>query len=454
MGDSFSRLLLVTYNFPPSGGVGVQRPLAICKYLRRLGHEVSVLTATMPVTHVYDADLQDRVPKGTIVIRAYNPEIPYAWRSVAKRFARALAKSPVHSGAARADNSPARRFVEWMAFPDPQKNWIPFAVRKASAAIRQLRIDTVIVTVPPFSGLGIGIEIKRRFPSVRLINDFRDEWIAYTLSEHRGGAGAYSVAKAIAMEREAVAAADFTIAVTESWLSLIRDRSTDQPREKFLCIPNGFDAEELPTRAPRTLLTEKFVICHAGTIDSTPVYSARRFFAAVSGLPPAVKDRLVVWLAGRIDRTEVDSMNASGVEVQRLGFLPHTRAMEKVAQADCALLLVNTRDAHSGKVFEYMALGVPILALTVPGGEIDRLLSVTGAGRSVDGHSIAAIRTTLETLVKARYSGTEIWPIPDVRAIKAYERSRLIEQMAAGTGIGRLRVDTSGDATPAQHRIS
>ena len=434
-----SRVLLVTYHFPPSGGIGPQRALSYCKYLVRLGHDVLVLAPRRTLTHVYDPQLLNTVPSEVRILRALNPEVPYAWRGVARRMAGRSAALVKTKSVKKTSGLPslAGRLMEWISFPDPQKTWAPFAIRKAADAIRRHRIDTVIITVPPFSSLRIGIEIKRRFPAVRLINDFRDEWIAYTLVEHRGGAGEFTVTKAIAAEKEAVEAADFTIAVTEPWLSLIRRRNPDQPAEKFLCIPNGYDPEELPAKASNVPATGNLVVCYTGTIDSTPVYSAKKFFEAVAGLPAVVRNRLEIWVVGRVEKSEAEFMDRAGANVQRFGFLPRPQALDRLAKADCALLLVNTRDAHSGKLFEYMALGKPILALSVPGGEIDRLVARINAGWCVNGNSVADIRSALERLAALKQRGPEAWPQPDSEAIRAYERPRLIKEMTIRTGISR-----------------
>ena len=40
------RILLVAYFYPPCRDTGVLRPAAIAKWLRRLGHEVTVLTTS------------------------------------------------------------------------------------------------------------------------------------------------------------------------------------------------------------------------------------------------------------------------------------------------------------------------------------------------------------------------------------------------------------------------
>ena len=45
-----NRVLLISYMFPPAGGVGVQRALALARYLPATGLSVTVLTARHPIT--------------------------------------------------------------------------------------------------------------------------------------------------------------------------------------------------------------------------------------------------------------------------------------------------------------------------------------------------------------------------------------------------------------------
>src|ERR1700759_1683968 len=84
------KVLLVTYLFPPSGGVGVPRAIAYTRYLPEHGCKVFVLAPTNPSTPYRDPELLRLVPPETHVCRALNPELPYAlknkiWRRLAGR---------------------------------------------------------------------------------------------------------------------------------------------------------------------------------------------------------------------------------------------------------------------------------------------------------------------------------------------------------------------------------
>src|SRR3954447_14676446 len=71
------RILLISYLFPPVGGIGVQRALSLAKYLPQSGFEVHVLKATNAGGPVYDPDLMRQIPPAVQVHEAFTPEIPF-----------------------------------------------------------------------------------------------------------------------------------------------------------------------------------------------------------------------------------------------------------------------------------------------------------------------------------------------------------------------------------------
>src|SRR3954453_21562324 len=74
------RLLLVSYLFPPHGGIAVQRALSMAKYLPRHGFEVHVLTARNAAAPVYDQGLLKHVPPIVKIHTAMTLEVPFSIR--------------------------------------------------------------------------------------------------------------------------------------------------------------------------------------------------------------------------------------------------------------------------------------------------------------------------------------------------------------------------------------
>ena len=99
--------------------------------------------------------------------------------------------------------------------PEPEILWVPFAVRKARQIIRRFGIDTVMVTVPPFSALVAGTRLKREFPSLVLVSDFRDEWLSFYLKDFDFQNSDYTRRRAEAIEQESVEASDLVVAVND-----------------------------------------------------------------------------------------------------------------------------------------------------------------------------------------------------------------------------------------------
>ena len=170
-------VLVVTYLFPPSGGVGRPRFVSYARYLPRHGCDVSILTVRKPATPTYDAELAKQVPPETRVFRAFNPEVPYALRD---RIWKGILSAPrSENKAARSSNWKRipKELIQRVFNPDVQVVWTPFAIRAMRRIVASRGITTVLVNLPPYSCLRIAAAVKRYFPTVKLILDFRDEWI-------------------------------------------------------------------------------------------------------------------------------------------------------------------------------------------------------------------------------------------------------------------------------------
>src|SRR5580704_8567056 len=157
------KILIVSYLFPPVGGIGVQRALSMAKYLPRCGYEIHILKASTAGGPVYDSDLVRQIPAEVQVHEAFTPEVPFSVRQ--KLWARFLAgKSKPQPGGARTGQASWKRLLSSLITrilcPEPEILWVPFALRKARGIIKRHQIDFVLVTVPPFSALLVGTRLK------------------------------------------------------------------------------------------------------------------------------------------------------------------------------------------------------------------------------------------------------------------------------------------------------
>lgn len=433
------RLLIVSYVFPPCGGITVQRALSFSKYLPREGVTVSVLTASNAAAPVKDPGLLRHVPPEVRVHRAMTLEPPFYLRKKVWAILEAVnGRKPVRpsvnpTGTEREPGGKSTGGVTGtlrrMLMPDPQVLWKPLALRAASRIIERERIDAVMVTAPPFSVFLIGNELKRRYPNIKLISDFRDEWLRFYLTDFDFLNDAQTRRRAERIERETIELSDLVLAVTSSSLNEIRARYPRQPDAKFALVPNGFDPDAVgrPENgwhgdASRMLVT------HMGTAYRTA--SPSFYLNALDTLPEEIRTNVATRFIGRVAETESSIFDSRKSNVELLGFMPQAEALKHTRETDYLLLTMTNDFSLPGKLFEYLATGKPVLALSPKGGEVDRILTETKGGYCVPHDSPEAIRAMLmeawnkRAEMRARFA-------PDWEAIRRYERPRLAGELAA-----------------------
>jgi glycosyltransferase involved in cell wall biosynthesis len=449
-----TKVLIVAYLFPPAGGVGVQRAISFAKHLPDLGCEVFVLTASSPAAPVRDASLLSQIPSRTRIYRAITPEPPYQWRDRVWNWLRA-SKSPAKEQKSTAGGrsvfkvlkSVAGQVIQRALSPDPQVLWVPFALRKARRIIRKHGINTVLVTVPPFSSLEIGLQLKREFPHLKLISDFRDEWLGHFFGLD-SAAHSYKFKLAEKLEREVVLHSDYVVSVTPPWVRQIRDRHPDQPDTKFICVPNGYDPDSFARFKPRPHTLDKIVITYAGTVYDNPVYSPKAYLEALDDLPEEVRSKIETRFIGRISSDAAHLFLSRSASTRQLGFLSQREAFRYMEESDYLLLIFGTPTGHSGKLFEYMATGKPILALSPPDGEIARLIRETRTGCCIAQDDLAAIRSRILEIYQQWLRGRDMTAPPDWSAIREYTRPALASRLTQAVGIGHSAHPVPG--TPAR----
>jgi glycosyltransferase involved in cell wall biosynthesis len=425
---SDAKVLLISYLFPPVGGIGVQRALSLAKYLPTCGFEVHVLKATNAGGPVYDPELTRQIPASVTVHEAFTPEIPFHIRQ--KLWARLAGET----GKPQASKHSARGFswkklaattAKRILSPEPEILWAPFALRKARPIVRERSIDFVMVTVPPFSALVVGTRLKREFPALLLVSDFRDEWLSFYLKDFEFQNSDYTRRRAETIEREAVEASDLVVAVNHSSRDEIRKRYSEQPDRKFAVVPNGYDPDVFAGFVERASPSPRMLVTHVGTVYKTA--SPRFYLDAVDELPEEVRSQIETRFVGRIADSEQALLAGRKSKITALGFMSQAEALKYMEDTDCLLLTMTNDISVPGKVFEYMAAGKPILAVTAAGNEVDQILHETGAGLSAPPDDREAIKRMVTRAFEAWRAR-----VPLVTAhresVRRYERPRLVAE--------------------------
>jgi len=377
------KLLLVSYYWPPSGGPGVQRWLKLVKYLARLGWQVTVYTPTNPESGAYDPSLLNDVPDTIHIIqRPIFEPLSFYHRLTGK-------KNGIGVGLLNKKSSKKgilHRLLLWVRanlfIPDARCFWVRPSVRYLRQLLRNDPHDVVITTGPPHSMHLIGLGLQRK-TNMRWVADFRDPWVNIDYHQHLP-LNKRSRKRHIALERSVVENADAVSIVAEG----MKNDFTSYHAKHIVTIFNGFDAEDF--RGSTTVEdTGLFRLVYAGSMnaDRNPhqLWHVLQELKQTGCISPAT---FRVELVGVCDAQVTESIRQAEIEdlVQLRGSVAHEQVASLLCGASMLLLCVNraptSKAILTGKLFEYLASGRPILAIAPRDGEAAALLARTQCGQA------------------------------------------------------------------------
>ncbi len=383
------KVLILTYYWPPSGGAGVQRWLKFVKYLRDFGWEPIVYTANNGEMPVVDESLLNEVPAGIQVIKTDIWE-PY---HVYKRFI-GRKKDDKINASFLSENKKAgltEKISVWIRgnffIPDARKFWIKPSIQHLKSLIQKEDIRFVISSGPPHSMHLIALGLKKEFHKLKWIADFRDPWTNIDFYE-KLMLSHFADKKHHRLELEVLKKADLVLSIgqtmNDEFVEMLNNSGL--PNEsKFKVISNGYDESDLVKHAVQK--DEKFSLAHIGTLvkDRNP-HLLWKVLKKLVDSNAQFKMQLEIKLVGKVDIAVKEELKALGLEayVNKIDYLDHDKVIEEQQKSRVLLLLVNnTKNAKgilTGKFFEYMASGTPILAIGPVDGELAALMQQTGSG--------------------------------------------------------------------------
>jgi len=392
------RVLIITYYWPPSGGSGVQRWLKFAKYLPETGWEPVIFTPENPDFDLKDESLLSQIPKSLEVLKFPIWE-PYQLLNQIR------GKKETHPGRLleQKEKSLLERAAIWaranLLVPDPRIFWVKPSVKFLSDLVGKGQFDAVITTGPPHSMHLIGLELKRRF-GIRWIADFRDPWSGWEFLDTLPMTARIRK-KHLALEKSVLSEADEVITISPTFQE---DLSKLGSREIQL-LTNGFDSDDLPEDFKKKIKQDGVLhLVYTGIIDS--IRNPIPLLKAMKEEFQTTSDQVKMTFVGRVSDSvkafvQEDSWLSKTVDFP--GYVSHAEVFEFYEKADAlVLILTDTKNAQGnipGKVFEYLATGIPILALGDPNGDTAKILNEAGAGKVIFHTAHTQIQVALRKLV-------------------------------------------------------
>jgi glycosyltransferase involved in cell wall biosynthesis len=417
-------ILFVAYFYPPCPDAGAHRPAAMVKYLRRLGHRVTVLT-----TAAYGRDAGDGV------VRTADLQLARA-RMHGKDRVRSMYDGDTYSARPHP--------LSYVVVPEPLLlAWVPFALPRALRLHRAHRFDAVITSSPPESAHVIGRALSRR--GAAWVADVRDAWGFESLRPRFPTAAQRALDERL--ERRLLGAADVVTSVSRPAADDLRARVGANVE----LVPNGWDPELAPPvdgteerEAARMLDPERTSLVYTGRFgsygrDPRPLIEALRRLAESE---PELARRLELVVAGPHTDAELELLrtDVAPAKVTVLGSLPRARALALQRAAGALLLIASPSRSQLAnlKLFEYLAAARPILALAA-GTEAGRIVAETG-GQMVRSDDPQAIAAALRRLLEGNTDA------PNAARLREYSYPPIAERMAGAIeeAIASRRASSSG----------
>jgi len=390
------KVLFITYYFPPAGGSAVQRILKFVKYLPLYGWQPVILTACRRNYVLLDESLESEVPPSIEVFRTPAPDL-YRWYG---KMGKKGAQGPPDLAAIAVDKGRKNNLLQKQALkirsalfvPDARVGWMPGAVKKGLEIIRQKPVEALFTSAPPFTTVLAGGKISR-LSGLPWISDYRDPWTqAYFYFKRPWLSRAWEEH----LEKTHLRQADRIISINRRILDGLKEKYGILSESREAVIPNGYDPEDFEGLKP---LGDKdhFTMVYTGTLNSK--MHPLPLLKAVDRLCSEDRDfceRIRIRFIGRIGEDVMPMIRSAACRrsIEILPHMAHRECLRHTKGADLLLLLIPDTPGNelivTGKLFEYMRSGKPILCLSEAGDAAD-IIRQTRTGFTAAFHDISAI---------------------------------------------------------------
>ena len=383
------RVLIITYYWPPSGGSGVQRWLKMSKYLPENGWQPVIYTADGAEYPVEDLSLEKDVAPEAEIVR-YPIIEPYSFY---KKFLGIKKEEKIKAGfinEGKKKSAWKENISVWLRgnlfIPDARCWWIKPSINFLKNYLEKSPVDAIISTGPPHSLHLIAKNLHRKF-NIPWIADFRDPWTDIDFfSELK--LTKRSLKKHHRLQYQVLTEANKVVTVGWDWAKGLESHGAHD----VAVITNGYDFN-IDEKSGDVELSKEFTMSHVGIVGAAR--NAVCFWEALGEIikEDNIKDfskLLKIRLIGQVDNSVIESIKKNSLEnnVEIIPYIPHEKVIKEQCSSQVLLLFVNNspnaKGILTGKIFEYMASGRPILAIGPKDGDTAIILEKTNSGLIVD----------------------------------------------------------------------
>lgn len=415
------KVLILAYYFPPMGLSGVQRVTKFVKYLPQFGWSPRVITCEPGTYYAFDETLLSDIPGDKVTIH----------RIKGKEVNSVLPKKGTVEMPSELTRKTLSAISSIFFIPDNKKSWSKKAYNFAKELLRKESFDLIFVSGPPFSTFTFASKLKKEF-SVPLIFDYRDLWYGNQFAIYPT-----PIHKSLIMgaEYKALKAADKVIVTNRRIKEKLMEYYKFLQFSDVTILPHGFDPEDMTTsEVPAGYEGDYFHVTYSGIFYEyiTPKYFLEAFALLIQSNPEIAKKIKLhfVGLLRKENRKLLTKLNLQDYIIEH-GYLPHKEAVGALLKSDLLWFMVgkgrNSDTISSGKMFEYIGTGKPILAC-LDDGALKSILSEYNGAAIVPSDNPEMIKQELINLFNAHSSNS--LPVIDEEFKQKYRRDLMTETLS------------------------
>lgn len=279
---------------------------------------------------------------------------------------------------------------KYIFFPSPKILYVKAAQRRLAKIIQrdinQGRKVCVINSLPHHDLSLVGLYLKKKFPSVKWIVDWRDLWSFDDKFLNQIPSIYHN--KLIALERSILDNCDLNV-TTNSFAKEILVKNYNLPANKVTSIEHAFSREDIECKPTSTVDSkcksgDTINIGFLGNLLKPPKISAVRILNAIKTAKASGID-VVLNIYGDSKEETRDIVNNSFSDIAVLHKrVSHNESLKTIASSDFLLLALEDRpNCHiicHAKLPHYLMLGKPILAIVPDKSYIAKVISDTNTG--------------------------------------------------------------------------
>ena len=421
------KVLIISYYWPPAGGIAVHRCLKFAKYLREFGWEPIICTADKPEYPVLDEGNFKDVPEGVKVIKTKIWE-PF---NLFKLITGKKKDERIHNVFLEEEKQTfAHKLGIWIRgnifIPDARKFWIRPSVKFLSEYLKENPVDVLFTNGPPQSTHMIAYGVKKRL-GIPWHADFQDPWtqVDYfpqlmlnplSLKIHK------------TMEQRVFRYADKVTICSETWKHDLESIGAKDVGG----IVWGYDEDDF--KNINIELSPKFTLSHYGSLG--PDRNAKTLWKACSIIAKENKqfaNDLEIELAGFIGHAILNEIESLELKNNLVLFdhLSRKETLERMHRSQVLLLILNdmpnVNGRLPGKLFEYLASRRPILVIGPEESDASKIVNGVNAGYTCDFSNLEKTISTVKELYE-KFKNSELKP--NKNDISKYSNRNLTKKLA------------------------